>query len=617
MFRWCDRVVCNSRAAADRLLQAGLPGYNLAVIGNALPPTAFAESAPALERREGILRVGMIARMNHRAKNQGSFLRAAAQLSRQFSEVELLLVGDGPLRPGFAREAAELGLQDRVHFLGDRKDIPAILASIDVSVVPSTSESLSNVMLESMAAGVPVVATSVGGNVELGGDGRALLVAPNDEAALAGGLETLLADEVLRRNMSQRARQFAQQNFSEERIREQYCEVYSEALAGQKRRSGLAPWLRSNSAGGSRIRVALVAPSLRYVGGQSVQADLLMRHWNGDPDVDAHLLPVDPTFPTGLGWAERVPFLRTLIREPLYVLTLWKQLKDADVAHIFSASYSSFLLAPAPAWLIARLRGTRTLINYHSGECRDHLRRSLTARHVLGKTDRLVVPSGYLVDVLDEFGLVSQAIANIVDGSQFTFRERRPLRPHLVCTRGFHPYYCVDLVVRAFAEVQKTFPDARLDLVGGGPLENEVRNLVRDMKLSGIEFKGVAARNEIGRLYDQADIFINGSRLDNMPVSILEAFASGMPVVTTEPEGMRYLVEHERTGLLSPPGDATALAQSVIRILRNSALAERLVSNAHQEFQRYSWSTVRGQWLEVYRALASGRQKMTRDSAGN
>jgi glycosyltransferase involved in cell wall biosynthesis len=234
---------------------------------------------------------------------------------------------------------------------------------------------------------------------------------------------------------------------------------------------------------------------------------------------------------------------------------------------------------------------------------------------VLKATDRLVVPSGYLVDVLREFGLAAQAIPNIVDVSQFSFRVRRPLRPHLVCTRGFHPYYCVDLVVLAFAEVQKAFPDAQLDLVGGGPLEADIRNLVRKMKLTGVDFKGVAARSEIGRFYDEADIFINASRLDNMPVSVLEAFASGMPVVSTEPEGMRHLVEHGRTGLLSAPGDAAALAQNTIRILQDSELADRLVSNARQEFQRYSWPVVREQWLEVYRALASGATTAARESA--
>jgi glycosyltransferase involved in cell wall biosynthesis len=205
-----------------------------------------------------------------------------------------------------------------------------------------------------------------------------------------------------------------------------------------------------------------------------------------------------------------------------------------------------------------------------------------------------------------EFSLEAQIVPNIVDLSQFPFRLRSPVRPHLVCTRGFHPYYAVDVVVRAFAEVQRTFPDARLDLVGGGPLERDIRSLVSNMKLRGVSFKGVAAHHEIGRFYEQADIFINASRIDNMPVSVLEAFAAGTPVVSTEPEGMHYVVEHGRTGLLSPMGDASALARNVIRVLQDPDLAERLVANARQELQRYSWPVVREQWLKVYRALASG-----------
>ncbi len=617
MFRWCDRVVCNSQAAADRLLQAGLEENKLVVIGNALPPTAFAETAPALKHAEGILRVGMIARMNAEYKNQSLFLRAAARVAPRFPNVEFLLVGDGPLRPQLERQAAELGVQSQVRFLGDRRDIPAILASMDISVVPSASESLSNVMLESMAAGVPVVATAVGGNCELGADGRALLVSPNDDEALAAGFARLLADDGLRREMSHLAQQFARDNFTVERIREQYCDLYSDVLASKKPRRGERSWSRSHAHAATRIRVAVVAPSLRYVGGQAVQADLLLRNWKTDPDVDARFVPVDPRFPFGLRWAERVPFLRTVIREPLYALTLWNSLRDADVVHIFSASYSSFLLAPLPAWMISRLRRKKTLINYHSGECRDHLRRSSIARRVLKETNGLVVPSGYLVDVLEEFDLSAQAIPNIVDVSQFSFRVRRPLRPHLLCTRGFHPYYCVDVVVRAFAEVQRTFPDAQLDLVGGGPVEDEIRNLVREMNLSGVNFKGIAARSEIGRFYDEADIFINASRLDNMPISILEAFASGMPVISTEPEGMRYVVEHERTGLLSAIGDATALAQNVIRVLQGSDLADRLVANAQQELDRYSWPVVREQWLEVYRTLASDEMKAAREVVSN
>jgi glycosyltransferase involved in cell wall biosynthesis len=305
--------------------------------------------------------------------------------------------------------------------------------------------------------------------------------------------------------------------------------------------------------------------------------------------------------PRLLAWAERVPGLRTILREPIYFWHLWRGLKDVDVVHIFSASYWSFLLAPAPAWWFAKLRGKKSILNYRSGEARDHLQRFRSGKFVLSRVDQIVAPSGYLVDVFREFGLSAVVVPNLVDLSQFRFRERNPLRPHLVCTRGFHEYYSVDVVVKAFAEVKKEYPDAQLDLVGGGPLESEVRRLVADLKLTDVHFAGVASRQQIGKYYDDADIFINASWLDNMPVSVIEAFAAGTPLVTTSPESMPYLVENERTGLLSPVGDEKALAANVIRLLREPAMAAALANNAYKESRKYTWEVVRGQWLNVYR----------------
>jgi glycosyltransferase involved in cell wall biosynthesis len=611
-FRWCDRVVCNSRAAAERLVDQGLKPGKIAVIGNGLSPEAFAKNQPALPRGAGVLRVGMIARMNLRAKNHLIFLRAAARLKARYPTLEILLAGDGPLRPELEGEAARLGLGETARFLGDRRDIPALLASMDISVLPSESESLSNVVLESMAAGVPVVATRVGGNVELIADGRGALVPVGDEEALAAAMAQVLQDPALGIEWGENGRRFALENFSLERMRKRHQELYAELLEekgwyGSRSQKQSVPRQSPTASRTRPLRVVMVAASMRYVGGHSVQADLLIRSWQHDPAVEASFIPVDPVFPRLLGWLERIPFLRTLIREPIYLASLWKALKHADVAHIFSASYWSFLVAPAPAWLLARIRGAKALINYHSGEARDHLRRSRIAVPVLRRADRLVVPSDYLVDVFHEFGLEARAVPNIVDLERFSFRAREPLRPHLICTRGFHPYYSVDVVVRAFAEVKRIYPGAKLCLVGGGPTEAEIRDLVRELKLEGVYFAGVVSRQEIGRRYDEADIFINGSWLDNMPISILEAFASGTPVVTTGPEGIRYLVEHERTGLLSEPGDWHALAANVIRVLRNGELASHLASNAREESRRYHWEAVREQWLEVYRSV-QGRE---------
>jgi glycosyltransferase involved in cell wall biosynthesis len=353
------------------------------------------------------------------------------------------------------------------------------------------------------------------------------------------------------------------------------------------------------------MRVAIVGPSLRKQGGQSVQADLLTRNWQHDPVIEVRLVPIDPKLTDSLCWVERIPFLRTLVRIPFYQMALWRGTREVDIVHILSASYWSFLLAPMPAWLAARLQGKKVLIHYHSGEARDHLRRSRIARRILRATNRIVVPSIYLVEVFREFDLRADAISNTLDLAQFPYHPRQPLRPRLVCTRGFHPYYSVDVVVRAFALVKKEYPEARLCLVGDGPLQGEIQELTKQLGIADVEFVGSVPHQLIGPYYEQNDIFINASRLDNMPVSILEAFASGTPVVTTTPEGIRHLVEDEHTGLVCEPGDWNTLAKNVIRLLREPELALRLSQNAQEASQRCRWEAVREQWLEIYRSMST------------
>ena len=229
-FRWCDAVVCNSVAGANRLAEAGLSRDKLVVIGNALPAEAFAKAEPALSRRAGTLRVGMVARMNARYKNHSGFLRIAARIHQHLPDVEFLLVGDGPLRPEIELEAQALGLGERVLFLGDRRDIPALLASMDVAVLTSDSEGLSNVILEAMAAGVPVVAYDVGGNAELVNPERGALIAAADEAGFSDAVERILADASLRQQFGDNAHQFAEKNFGLERVRDRFVELYETLL---------------------------------------------------------------------------------------------------------------------------------------------------------------------------------------------------------------------------------------------------------------------------------------------------------------------------------------------------------------------------------------------------
>jgi glycosyltransferase involved in cell wall biosynthesis len=233
VFRFCDRVVCNSRAGADYLRRrAGLPQRMLAVIPNGLPEAAFAETTPALPRRPGVMRVGMIARMNDPAKNHSAFLRVAARVADKHEHVEFVLVGDGPLRAELEQQAVALGLGSRVVFLGERPDVPAVLASLDVSVLTSVSESLSNVIMESMAAGLPVVAASVGGNPELVRDGETgFLASSGDDDGFAAAIGRLLEHAELAVALGGMARCDAKSRFSLQSVCRQYEELYQSALA--------------------------------------------------------------------------------------------------------------------------------------------------------------------------------------------------------------------------------------------------------------------------------------------------------------------------------------------------------------------------------------------------
>jgi len=157
--------------------------------------------------------------------------------------------------------------------------------------------------------------------------------------------------------------------------------------------------------------------------------------------------------------------------------------------------------------------------------------------------------------------------------------------------------------------VQAEYAQAQLILVGGGSLETEIRKLAGELRLNNVEFAGRVSQEQIGAFYDRADIFINASIVDNMPVSVLEAFVAGLPVVSTAPGGIRYIVEHERTGLLSPPHEWRQLGESVLRLLREPGLARMLAGNARQRAQNYCWENVREQWLQHYREAARGEHR--------
>jgi len=263
------------------------------------------------------------------------------------------------------------------------------------------------------------------------------------------------------------------------------------------------------------------------------------------------------------------------------------------------------VLAPTPALLIGKLYGRKLLLNYHSGEAEDHLQRwRHSAIPTLRLADTIIVPSAYLVRVFARVGLEAQPIYNLIETDRFRFRERQPLRPVFLCNRNFEKHYGVDRVLRAFAIVQKRIPEAELTVAGDGPERFALEQLARELCLKNTQFTGRVDHHRVIELYDSADLFLNGSEIDNQPLSILEAFACGLPVVTTDAGGIPDMVTHERTALVVRRGAHEQLAASALRLLDNPALAQRMIQLGREECRKYQWEAVRDQWLNAYHDLA-------------
>lgn len=343
------------------------------------------------------------------------------------------------------------------------------------------------------------------------------------------------------------------------------------------------------------------------LGGQAVQAARLLRAWRDDPDIHAWLVPINPEPPRGLRWTTRVKYLRTVATQAFYWPSLLRELRSADVVHVFSASYFSFLLAPLPAVLVARLLGKPVVMNYRSGEAPDHLKRSAIARATLRGVDENAVPSRFLHEVFAGFGIRSEIIPNIVDVERFRFRGRDQLRPRVLSTRNFESLYNLPCTLRAFRLVQDRYPDATLTLVGAGSQDTAIRQLAAELRLQHVTFAGRVAPEDIWRYYAEADIYLQTPDIDNMPTSILEAFASGCPVVATRAGGVPAILADEVHGLLVPCGDHHAAGEAMLRLLQEPGRACALAQAAFETCGKYQWSSVRSQWLGLYRRMVPHR----------
>ncbi len=291
--------------------------------------------------------------------------------------------------------------------------------------------------------------------------------------------------------------------------------------------------------------------------------------------------------------------------------TTWRRRKEYALAQIDVYSGFAFLWAEATCWVLRRARKPYVL-TLHGGNLPAFAERwPGRVRRLLQSAEVVTTPSGFLLQRMTPYRSGLRLQFNPIDLGAYRFRPRRRPQPKLIWLRAFHTCYNPSLAAEVVALLAKDIPEVTLEMYGhdkGDGSMRAVRQLVATLDIGErIKTPGGVPKSEVPARLGACDIFLNTSDVDNTPISVLEAMACGLCVVSTNVGGMPYLVEHEEDGLLVPPGNAKAMAAAVRRILSEPGLAEKLSTNARKKAERFDWSLIMPQWEELLTTLSEGR----------
>ena len=527
-------------------------------------------------------------------KNRRTLLDATARLS-DIETLRVLVVGSGPEKEELEARAGELGLSGRVLFLGERLDVPDLLAASDIFVLSSDWEGLPITVLEAMASGVPCVATAVGGVPEVLTDGvSGLTVEPGDPGALADGIRTLTRDPELRARMAGAARDEFERRFRAEQMVRQTEALYEMALAG---RSALAP--------AGRIKILYVIGQLSRGGAERQTAELVKRLPRDlfEPVVCC-LRGRDVLSDEMEDAGVRVIYLGkkrgVLSGATLRLANLIRRERPAVLhSYLFSANWRSLLVGRlmrvpliissvrnvdihvksatiAIEWALAGLTD-RVIAN--AGAVKDHVahRHLIPAEkiHVVYNGVSLARANGRRESEGGPGNAGDPGVAGAHEIGEVPATERASAGPCVAMIASLTPKKDHGTFLEAVKLMTKDAPEVRFRIVGEGALRDKLADRVTSMGLTGVvELTG--ARDDIGALLSEIDVSVLTSLKEGCSNVVLESMAAGCPLVITDVGGNRELIEDGVTGYLVPPGDAAGIARRVLELLQDPGLRRRM-----------------------------------------
>jgi glycosyltransferase involved in cell wall biosynthesis len=291
--------------------------------------------------------------------------------------------------------------------------------------------------------------------------------------------------------------------------------------------------------------------------------------------------------------------------------TLVQRSHDIDITLIDVYSGQAFVVADV-ASAISRRIGYNTILTLHGGNLPAFIQRfPRWTWRVLSRAHALVAPSQYLADAVKAIGLTASIIPNAIDLDSYSYRHRERVQPRLFWMRSFQPLYNPALALKVVAGLRADYRDATLVMAGQDKgLQSKMQRLARVLGIAdAVHFAGFLDRTGKARAGSAADIYLNTTRIDNMPVAVLEAAAMGLPVIATRVGGLPYLLRDGDNGLLVPDDDAAAMIDGIRRLLDEPELAKRLSANGRVLAERSAWRTVLAHWDDVFARLNKAWQE--------
>ena len=286
---------------------------------------------------------------------------------------------------------------------------------------------------------------------------------------------------------------------------------------------------------------------------------------------------------------------------------LWKFIeliciaRKYDVLHIHGCSDRGML--PILYGVIAgKIWRNRIIITYHGGGAKEYFAKHGTfARRWLCRADKVIVLNGYLEKVFKAYNISCVVIPNIISLPEIKrTHEWNTKAPRFISVRHLRELYNIPCILRAFQQVQQQIPDASLTILGSGPLLEELQQYVHDNDLKHVTFVGQVPNQEMNKYLTDHDIFLSAPRVDNMPVSVLEAMNAGVLVISSRVGGVPYVIEEGRTGFLYGYDDDTQMANLMLWANEHLEDVRRILDAAHEEVKKYSWNEVMLKLQKLY-----------------